>query len=80
MRKFVVIKDFKDLKDNGYIYRAGDFYPREGVELDEERAEELASDKNRRKEPLIVEVLVKEEKQEEKKTTEKPTSKTKAKK
>lgn len=77
MRKFVVIKDFKDLKDNGYIYRAGDFYPREGVELDEDRAEELASDKNRRKEPLIVEVLVK---QEEKKTTKKSTSKTKAKK
>lgn len=77
MRKFVVIKDFKDLKDNGYIYLAGDFYPREGVELDEDRAEELASDKNRRKEPLIVEVLVK---QEEKKTTKKSTSKTKAKK
>lgn len=77
MRKFVVIKDFKDLKDNGYIYRAGDFYPRDGVELDEDRAEELASDKNRRKEPLIVEVLVK---QEEKKTTKKSTSKTKAKK
>lgn len=77
MRKFVVIKDFKDLKDNGYIYRAGDFYPREGVELDEERAKELATAKNRRKEPLIVEVLVK---QEEKKTTKKSTSKTKAKK
>jgi len=52
MRKFVVIKDFKDLKDNGYIYRAGDFYPREGVELDEDRAEELASDKKPKKKNL----------------------------
>ena len=59
-RKFVVLKAFTDLVDKRHIYNAGDFYPREGVELDDERAELLASADNARKESLIVEVSAKE--------------------
>lgn len=83
-RKFVVLKDFKDLQDNDHVYRAGHFYPREGVELDEDRAEELASKNNARNEQLIIEVLVKEDPKKEdppaEKKTKKTTTKTKAKK
>lgn len=84
MRKFVVLKDFKDLHDKGHIYRAGEFYPRDGVDLDEDRAEELASTNNARNEQLIIEVLVKEEPKQEdspaEKKAKKSTTKTKAKK
>lgn len=51
-----VIKAFTDLQDNKYPYNAGDEFPREGVEVSEDRLEELATDKNRRKEPLIEKV------------------------
>lgn len=61
MRKFVVIKSFTDLEDNRHVYEGGDFYPRAGAELDEARAEALASEDNAQKKPLIVEVLVKKE-------------------
>lgn len=64
-RKFVVIKDFTDLEDNKHVYKGGKFYPREGSELDEARADALASVDNARKEPLIVEILVKEEQNQE---------------
>ena len=53
---YKVIKAFTDLQDNRYPYNAGDEFPREGVEVSEGRLEELATDKNRRKEPLIKEV------------------------
>lgn len=79
MRKFVVIKDFKDLKDNDHIYRAGDFYPREGANLDEVRAEDLANGHNARNEQLIVEVLVEQEpKKEDPPAERKQTTKTAA--
>ena len=51
--KYIVIKDFKDLKDNGYIYRAGDIFPRPDVNVDENRIRELATADNVRKEILI---------------------------
>lgn len=60
-RRFVVIKRFKDLEDSNRVYRGGDFYPREGIELDEARANDLASSYNKRGEPLIVEVVTKKE-------------------
>ncbi|MEK3887456.1 hypothetical protein [Bacillus sp. FSL K6-3431] len=59
-RKFVVLKAFADLEDNRHIYGAGKFYPREGAELNEDRADALSSGDNARNEKLIVEVLVKE--------------------
>jgi len=49
---YVVIKDFKDLQDDNYIYRAGDKYPRKGRGK-KERLEELSGSDNRRGEPLI---------------------------
>lgn len=65
---YKTIKFFQDLQDNNYPYEVGDIYPREGLEVSEERLEELASDKNLRKEPLIAKV-------EEKKAEAKPTTK-----
>lgn len=50
---YKVIKDFSDLKDNGYVYLTGDTYPREGVKASEKRVAELASADNRRGEALI---------------------------
>lgn len=56
-----VIKMFKDLKDNGYLYKEGDAYPRSGKKVAKKRLAELASDENRRGEPLIEEVAEEEE-------------------
>ena len=51
--KYTVIRYFTDLQDKNYAYRAGDTYPREGLSPSAERIEELASDKNKQKTPLI---------------------------
>lgn len=53
---YKVIKAFTDLQDNNYPYNAGDEFPRKGVKVSKDRLEELATDKNRRKEPLIEKV------------------------
>lgn len=52
---YVVLKDFKDLKDNNYIYHKGDKYPRKG-KVKKQRIEELSTTKNKRKEILIKKV------------------------
>jgi len=54
-----VIKAFTDLKDNNHAYSVGDNFPHNGAEVDAERIEELASDKNRRGVPLIEEIAEK---------------------
>lgn len=56
-KQYVVINAFTDLEDNNHVYRGGDFYPREGVTLNEARAETLLYGKNIRGERLIVEVV-----------------------
>ena len=48
-----VIYKFYDLKDNNHAYSVGDTFPHNGVEVDDERIAELASDKNRLGVPLI---------------------------
>lgn len=53
---YKVIKYFEDLQDNARPYNEGDTYPRKGLRVSKARLAELASDKNRRGEPLIVEV------------------------
>jgi hypothetical protein len=53
---YKVIKYFTDLQDNGYAYNTGDIFPREGLEVSEERFAELASSKNKRRKPLIEEI------------------------
>lgn len=52
----VVYKAFKDLKDNDYIYKEGDIYPREGLKPSKKRIEELSSTKNKIGEQLIAKV------------------------
>ena len=53
---YEVIKRFADLQDGRYVYNVGDVYPREGVKPTKKRISELASDKNKLKTPLIVEI------------------------
>lgn len=48
-----VIKHFTDLQDNKQPYNPGDEFPRDGLNVNKKRLNELASNKNRRKEPLI---------------------------
>lgn len=54
---YKVIKYFEDLKDNRHPYKAGDIFPRNGLEVSESRVDELSGNKNKRGEPLIVEVV-----------------------
>lgn len=54
-KKYVVIYDFRDLKDKGYVYIKGDIYPREGKQVDEDRVKELMSTANKIGKPLIKE-------------------------
>lgn len=58
--EYVVLKDFADLQDNKYLYRAGDSFPRAGVDVSEERVAELASKRNKCGEALITRVEVKD--------------------
>lgn len=55
-KQYVAIKRFKDLDDEGTTYVAGNIYPRQGVKVPDNRFAELASDKNKRKEPVIAEI------------------------
>ena len=68
-----VIKAFVDLQDNNYKYDVGDTYPRKGLNVLQSRINELASDKNLQKTPLIEEIPEKSEepKKEKKKSAEK---------
>lgn len=56
---YMVIKAFRDLKDNNHVYSVGDTFPHNGVEVEAERIAELSSDKNRLCVPLIEEVTEK---------------------
>lgn len=63
---YAVIRPFADLNDrsdvfpNGYLYKVGDTYPREGVEVDSARLNSLASTDN-----LVGEVFLKQEVEQE---------------
>ena len=50
---YKVIKYFEDLQDNRQPYNEGDIFPREGLNVSEERLAELSSTNNRRKIKLI---------------------------
>lgn len=56
--KYISIREkpWKDLKDNNYIYKKGDSYPREGLKPNKKRIEELMSTKNKIGEQLIAKV------------------------
>lgn len=76
---YKVIKKFHDLQDatktkNGMIYHeynVGDIFPRKGMDVSEERIQELAGNDNKQGVPLIELV---EEEATAKKTTEKSSS------
>lgn len=51
--KYTVIEYFEDLQDNRYAYHVGDEFPRAGVVVSPKRLEELSTNKNKRKRPLI---------------------------
>lgn len=53
---YQVIKKFRDLQDKEYRYKAGDTYPREGYKPSQTRIDELASNQNKQKTPLIKKV------------------------
>lgn len=40
-------KPWKDLEDNEHVYKKGDSYPRECLEVSKKRIKELSSDKNK---------------------------------
>lgn len=64
-----VIKHFVDLQDNNHKYDIGDTFPRKGLNVLQSRINELASDKNKQKTPLIEEIPENvEEPKKEKKT------------
>lgn len=50
---YKVIEYFTDLQDNNFAYNTGDIFPREGLEVSEERIAELAGSKNKRHKPMI---------------------------
>ena len=66
-----VIKAFVDLQDNNYKYDVGDTYPRKGLNVLQSRINELASNKNLQKTPLIEEIPEKVEEPKKKKSAEK---------
>ena len=53
---YKVVKNFTDLKDRNHKYLAGDTFPRKGLFVSKARIEELSTNKNRRGEPMIVEI------------------------
>ena len=68
---YKVIKHFIDLQDNNYKYDVGDTYPRKGLNVLQSRINELASDKNLQKRPLIEEIPEKVEETKKKKSAKK---------
>lgn len=66
-----VLKAFTDLQDSGRVYREGDPFPAEGIEVAEARADELSGYQNRHREPLIVLVGEKQVQKDEKPEGEK---------
>lgn len=63
---YKVIEYFEDLQNDNKAYNVGDVFPAEGFSVSRERIEELASDKNRRKKPLIREIQEKPKKKKAK--------------
>lgn len=54
---YKVLITFRDLQDNGYRYHVGDEFPHKGLTVDDNRLEELSTDKNRRGIPVIEKIV-----------------------
>lgn len=74
--KYKVIRYFTDAQDNEYAYREGDTYPREGLNVSEQRIKDLLSGNNFQRVALIAPDLqakvAKKEVEEPKKEVEEP--------
>lgn len=53
---YKAIERFKDLKDDNFVYEAGDKFPRKGKRVSKARIAELAGSDNKRGRPVIEEV------------------------
>lgn len=71
-----VIEYFEDLQDNGQPYNVGDVFPKGDKNVTEERLNELATDKNRRRIPLIKKVEEPKVEKPSKKVTKKAVKET----
>lgn len=78
--RYTVIYPFADLHDKKYKYETGDIFPRQGLEVSEDRIKELLSSNNKIRKSLIEEIPeeTSEETSEEitEETSEKPKKKT----
>lgn len=59
-----VIEYFTDLQDGGHAYSVGDNFPREGVQVSDDRLKELSGADNKRGKPLIKAVEAQKTKEE----------------
>lgn len=62
--RYRVIEYFTDLQDGGHAYSVGDNFPREGVQVSDDRLKELSGADNKRGKPLIEAVEVQKTKAE----------------
>lgn len=53
---YKVISFFTDLQDFNHPYKVGDVFPRQGMNVSEERLKELAGSRNKQGKPLIEKV------------------------
>lgn len=63
---YEVIHFFTDLQDSEYPYNVGDKFPREGMQVSNERLNELSGSNNRQKKPLIKKIFEPEFEEDEK--------------
>lgn len=68
---YKVIYKFADKLDKNYIYEVGDIYPREGIDVADERLAELSSKKNAIGKPVIEKIMEKPIKEEKPKAKRK---------
>ena len=50
---YKVLRPFSDLQDNGYVYNAGDTFPRKGLNVSEERIRQLSTSNNNARQVFI---------------------------
>lgn len=53
---YKVVRYFRDLQDDNYLYHEGDTFPRDGLSVSEERIKELSSVDNKQHTVLIKEI------------------------
>ena len=67
--KYKVIRYFRDLQDDNYLYHEGDIFPRDGMSVSSERIKELSSVNNKQK-TILIEAITEDNKQSKHTRTE----------